>query len=171
MPDRRLALLLGLGIAGSVAGAWHAGGLRRRPGEGGAASPAEGPAGAPWPGHEVRALGRADLAAPGGRALLWFWASWCPHCAASAAGLRLLSGAGWRLWGVLAFDDPARAGDALRRWGVPYDRLAVDVGGALARAWSVRGVPAGFVLGADGRVLRAIPGRLDVGRAEREILA
>jgi hypothetical protein len=149
MRGRRIALLMGLGVLGMAAGAWL--GERPRTRSEGAARPAPGAgAGAPWPGHEARALGPADLAAPGGRALLWFWASWCAHCAASAAGLRVLAEARWRLWGVLAFDTPARAGDALRRWAVPYDRLAVDDGGAMARAWGVRGVPTGFVLGADG---------------------
>jgi hypothetical protein len=85
--------------------------------------------------------------------------------------LRVLAEARWRLWGVLAFDIPARAGDALRSWAVPYDRLTVDGGGEMARAWGVRGIPVGFVLGADGQVLRTVSGRLDVERARREVLA
>jgi len=51
---------------------------------------------------------------------------------------------------------------------VPYDRIAVDRDGCLARAAGARGVLHGVLLDPDGVEIRRIPGRLDVARARTE---
>jgi len=98
MPDRRAVALLGLGLAAGGLGVWFSRqGLLR--------GPAPEPAvlvGTAWPGEEGRALTQGLLAVTGGRAILWAWASWCPHCRASAPALRAVAAAGMPIWGLLS---------------------------------------------------------------------
>jgi cytochrome c biogenesis protein CcmG/thiol:disulfide interchange protein DsbE len=176
---RRRWLLAAPLAAGTAAvagfGAMMAGRLDAPSGAGVVASPRVGRAapadllGRPWPGEERRALRAEDLAAPGRPALLWFWASWCPSCAQSPAGLRAAADLGWTLCGVLWRDTPARGTAALRAWGDSYARLAHDADGRLGEAWGIFGVPEAFLIGPDGVVRRRIVGALTPERVARDL--
>ncbi|MBK6744314.1 MAG: protein disulfide oxidoreductase [Hydrogenophilales bacterium] len=95
-------------------------------------------------GVDVRSL-------QGRPALVYFWATWCPVCTAQQSAID----------GVLA-DTPAitvamRSGGAaeihgyLAKDGLNWPVID-DADGAISMRWGVSGVPAAFILDADGRI-------------------
>ncbi len=87
--------------------------------------------------------------------VLNFWASWCEPCRAEAPALertqRKLAGAEGTVLGVDWNDAMPDARHFTRQYGITYP-VVRDVGGKLAKAYGVTGLPETFVIDRDGRV-------------------
>jgi peroxiredoxin len=93
-----------------------------------------------------------DLASLRGHpTVVYFWATWCPVCAAQASALDSI------LTDTAGITVAMRSGDAaalrvyLGKEGHHWPTLA-DADGSIARAWGISGVPAVFVIDAKGRI-------------------
>lgn len=126
-------------------------------------------AGDPLPDLEVRTLGGelVRLSSYGGRPLLLnLWATWCPPCRAEMPYLQELSdryaGRGLAVVGISV--DNASAADLVREFlsqsGVEYDIL-MDPAGASMDALGVVGLPATFLVDAQGTVRHIQTGPVD----------
>ena len=113
--------------------------------------------------HPQQLLSPVDLR--GRTWLLNLWASWCAPCRDEHSILLTLAHERrLPLIGVLHQDDP-RAGDEwLRRLGDPYEAVALDREGVLARALAVEGVPQTLLIDAGGIVRLHVSGALSAGR-------
>lgn len=114
------------------------------------------------------------LAEQRGRVVLVnFWATWCDSCreelpALSALDARL-AGKSFTLLSVSLDESPAAVLPAfLKKHGVTYPVLTAD--DAVLRAWGVRGLPATFLIGPDGAVVRRWLGPIDAAVVENDIL-
>lgn len=87
----------------------------------------------------------------GAPALVYFWASWCPICAAQQDTIQTLASEHRVITVAMQSGDADAVRDYLREqeWPVP---VIVDADGTLARRYGVRGVPTSFVLDAQGRI-------------------
>lgn len=106
--------------------------------------------------------------------LLNFWATWCDSCReevpALAALNRRLAGKPFTLLSVSLDEDAAKAVPPFaQKHGVNYPVLAAD-GKTLGR-WGVRGLPATFLIGPDGAVVKRWLGPIDASAVENDILA
>lgn len=100
--------------------------------------------------HDGRAF---DLASLRGRpALVYFWAPWCPSCAALRGTLDGLARDGQPMVSVAMQSGGAATLSAY----LAEHRLAWavidDADGTLSRAWGARAIPAVYVLDGDGRI-------------------
>lgn len=104
-------------------------------------------------------------------AVVNFWASWCVPCREEMPLLRDLAATpGVVVYGINSDDRLPAAQRFLTAVGDPFDRIGVDADGTVARAWGAYGLPATFVITAEGRVAHALVGPLDRCVVEDEIL-
>lgn len=139
---------------------------------------AGGPAGAQalksWNGAATPALDLPDLdgkqhrlAGYRGRVLLVnFWATWCEPCRDEMPAMQRLrqrfADKPFTVVAVNAGESAARIHEYLTKEKVALDFVFLrDHSGAAMKAWRVRGLPASFILGADGRILYSQLGELN----------
>ncbi|MDX6770508.1 MAG: TlpA disulfide reductase family protein [Elusimicrobiota bacterium] len=119
--------------------------------------------------------GTMTLAEHRGRVVLVnFWATWCDSCREELPALNAidgrLKGRPFALLSVSLDEAPAKVlPPFLKKHGVSYPVLTAD--DAVLRAWSVRGLPATFLIGPDGLIERRWLGPIDASTVENDILA
>ena len=116
-----------------------------------------------------------SLSASRGRVVLVnFWATWCSSCREELPALNAIDG---RLKGK-AFDLLSVSLDEapekilppfLKKHGVTYPVLTAD--DSVLRSWGVRGLPATFLIGRDGLIVKRWLGPIDAAVVENDILA
>jgi peroxiredoxin len=93
-----------------------------------------------------------SLAALQGRpGLVYFWAEWCPVCAASQGAVSAVLADHPGVTVALRSGPPAEVQAYLDRHRLPWPTVA-DEAGAVAGLYGVRGVPAAFVLDPRGNI-------------------
>lgn len=93
-----------------------------------------------------------DLAAWRGEpVLVHFWATWCPVCKLEENSIQRLSRNFRVVTVALQSGDAADIAAYLRERGLDFPAIT-DPEGRIAARWGVRGVPASFVLDADGGI-------------------
>ena len=89
--------------------------------------------------------------------LVVFWATWCPVCRAEEGNIEAVA----RDWPVVSVatqsEDAAAITRYLKQRGLTVPAI-VDEDGDLARPWHVRGVPAHFIVDAQGNIRFRIVG-------------
>ena len=90
--------------------------------------------------------------------LVNFWASWCAPCRVEHPNLQGLADAGVPILGINYKDDAEAALAFLSELGSPYETVAADTTGRVARDWGVYGVPETFVVDGEGRVVLRVAG-------------
>lgn len=102
------------------------------------------------------------LADDGRPVLLNLWASWCGPCRVEMPHLDAASKTHTDVLflGVAVEDDPAAARDFANEIGVSYP-LAIDEADRVGRRYPSFGLPATYLIGADGTLLRTIYGQID----------
>lgn len=144
--------------------------------EDGRAAPPQLPTGHVVPRFSLPAMddsdtGLADTDLRGRVTVVNFWASWCAPCREEMPLLRGLAAMpGVVIYGINSSDRPAAARRFLSVTGDPFDRIGIDADGAVARAWGAYGLPATFVVTAEGRVAHALVGPLDRRALDRDLL-
>ena len=88
--------------------------------------------------------------AGGDPVMVHFWATWCPICRAEMSTIAAVA-RDHAVITVAMQSDPAAVTHYLNENGLNFVTL-VDDGGALARRYGVRGVPATFIIAADGEI-------------------
>lgn len=106
--------------------------------------------------------------------LLNFWATWCGSCKEELPALNSidakLKGRPFILLSVSLDEDAARVVPPFAaRHGVKYPVLAADM--AVLSRWGVRGLPATFLIGPDGGIVKRWLGPIDAATVENDILA
>lgn len=83
--------------------------------------------------------------------LVYFWASWCPICAAQQGTIADLASERRVITVAMQSGDADAVGKYLRKqdWQVP---VIVDADGTLARRYGVNGVPTSYVLDGQGNI-------------------
>ncbi len=107
-------------------------------------------------------------------ALVNFWATWCDSCREELPALNALDARlkaePFSLLSVSLDASPAEVlPPFLKKHGVTYPVLTAD--DAVLRAWSVRGLPATFLVGRDGLIVKRWLGPIDARAVENDILA
>ena len=90
--------------------------------------------------------------------LVNFWASWCAPCRVEHPNLQALADGGVPIYGINYKDAPEAALAFLAELGSPYEALAADSSGRVARDWGVYGVPETYVVDGEGIVRLRIAG-------------
>jgi len=95
--------------------------------------------------------------------ILNLWASWCPPCRDEMPDLEAaaLANPGVVILGVAVDDDPTAAEEFAAEIAITYPAGYDDVG-RVSRAYPTNGLPATFVISADGMLLKTAFGRLTV---------
>jgi len=96
-----------------------------------------------------------------------FWASWCPPCRDEARVLE----AGWQRYrergvtfvGINYMDTEPAAQAFMEEFGITYPN-GPDLGGRIARAYSIRGVPETFFVTTQGEIGGVVIGSLSGAR-------
>jgi len=102
-------------------------------------------------------LGRLDLSAYDKPMLLYFFAEWCPICKLQNPVIAAIA-EDYPVIGVaMQSGDAGRVRDYLQRRGLDIPVIN-DPRGRISRAYGVSGVPAAFVIGADGRIRHSTQG-------------
>ena len=173
--NRRLVLLLPLGIAG-VAGIGLYSMLERM--RAGKFDPRGVPSaliGKPVPDFTLPGQGNdpgfsaADLRSLGRPVLLNFFASWCVPCIAEAKVLLELQKAGQPIFGIAYKDKPDATAAFLRQNGNPYRQVARDAAGSVAIDFGLYGVPETYLIDKGGIVRWRWAGELTADIARREL--
>lgn len=174
-PDRR-AILLGMGVLGSVgaagAGLWLA---RRRGVLGRLFNPFSAdhfdlPALAGLTdaiGAPIAGFSSADIA--GKAVYLNAFASWCPTCREEHPALMEFARSGAPIHGVASLDDPEKTLAFLQEHGNPFVKVGVDRKGYLLRALGARGIPAHFVFAPAPKLAYAAQGPMDFAQLRERI--
>jgi len=99
----------------------------------------------------------------GAPVIIFFWATWCPHCVNQLADLQkhadLFSRKNIRLILVDLGEDAQKVGNFLARRGLSFDMILFDSDGAVANDYGVQGVPTYIFIGRNG-VVKAVDHRL-----------
>lgn len=83
--------------------------------------------------------------------LLNVWATWCYECAAEHDFLVQLAHDDHVIfYGLNYKDDATKAQDFLKKYGNPYQRIAIDQAGVVAIDWGVYGAPETFIIDKKG---------------------
>jgi thiol-disulfide isomerase/thioredoxin len=98
--------------------------------------------------------GLASLPKP---AVIYFWASWCSICRAMQDTVGQLGRDAPVLTVALQSGGATEVGEYMKKSGFEAPTV-LDEDGSIAKAYGVRGVPAVFVLGADGGIRYATTG-------------
>lgn len=103
--------------------------------------------------------------------LLNFWASWCNGCKDEHPVLMQMAKSGEvPIYGADYKDTREEALTWLRRWGNPYQLVAVDEAGRVGINYGVYGVPETYVIDKAGRIRYKQIGPLDQDVWEKKIL-
>ena len=105
--------------------------------------------------------------------LLKFWATWCPHCRSDVPLMKTLAmkyqGRNFQLLTV-SIDQDRKALDAfLEKEQIAYPVIARAAGpmqAAVPDLYEVQGIPAYFLIGSDGKVVKTWAGSLTEGRVD-----
>lgn len=138
----------------------------------------------PWNGGATPPLELKDLSGSVRTLADWrgkvlvvnFWATWCEPCIEEMPSLQKLgqrhAARGLDVMGVNLAEGEARIQSFMKKTGVDMTVL-LDRDGVAKTDWKVRGVPATYVIGRDGRIKFTIVGQVDFAdRAlERKITA
>ena len=122
-------------------------------------------AGAPAPGFTAVDLAGVThaLAENGGRpTLLQFWASWCPHCRSDLSLVKKLfaqpQGKGLRLLTVSVDQDLNALQALIQKEQIPYPVISTSTHPSLPELYEMQGVPAYYLIGADGTIVKTWSG-------------
>jgi cytochrome c biogenesis protein CcmG/thiol:disulfide interchange protein DsbE len=103
--------------------------------------------------------------------LLNIWASWCGYCRSEHPFLlKLAEQRRFNLVGLAVSDTAANVRSYLRDKGNPYSAISLDESGGLGRRLGARGVPNTLVVTPARLIIARLPGVLDAGRMQREVL-
>lgn len=114
------------------------------------------------PAPEIRAVSLDGHAHPGlatlpKPAVVYFWASWCSICRAMQGVVQDISQDTPVLTIATQSGSPAEVAKYLKETGFSVP-VAVDEDGAVGTAYGLRGVPAAFIVDADGAIRYAMTG-------------
>jgi thiol-disulfide isomerase/thioredoxin len=87
----------------------------------------------------------------GAPVLVHFWATWCPTCKLEEGSIDAIARDYQVVTVAMQSGSERDIADYLRERSLGFDAVA-DPYGEIATAWGVRGVPASFVVGADGEI-------------------
>jgi len=112
----------------------------------------------------------SHLESDGRPLILNFWASWCPPCRAEMPDFdaAAIANPGVLILGVAVDDDPIAAEAFATEIAITYP-AGFDETGMVSRGYPIAGLPATFVISADGIVLRTVLGRLTVEKIDELI--
>jgi peroxiredoxin len=89
--------------------------------------------------------------------LVYFWAEWCPVCRFAEDGIDRLAGRYPVVTVATSSGDREAVAGYMASEGLTM-RVIVDEHGEIARRWGVYGVPASFIIDADGEIRHASRG-------------
>lgn len=114
-----------------------------------------------------------NIASMRGRPVLVnFWATWCDSCREEMPALESLfrrSGGRFSVIGVSLDEDAAAVPAFAKKRALTFPLLISDR--KVAAAYAVRGLPATYLIDAEGRIARRWVGPLDIPAVENDILA
>jgi thiol-disulfide isomerase/thioredoxin len=126
----------------------------------------------PWKGGATPPMELKDLSGNVRKLSEWrgkvlvvnFWATWCEPCIEEMPSLHKLgqrhAARGLDVMGVNLAEGEARIQSFMKKTGVDMTVL-LDRDGVAKTDWKVRGVPATYVIGRDGRIKFTIVGQVD----------
>ncbi len=173
--NRRLVLLLPLGVAGVAGVGLYAMLDRMRAGKFDPRGVPSALVGKKMPDFTLPGLGDApgfassELRSLGRPVLLNFFASWCVPCVAEAAVLMALKQAGQPVFGIAYKDKPAATEAFLRQNGNPYLRVGQDAPGSVAIDFGLYGVPETYLIDTAGIVRWRWAGELTAEIVRQEL--
>jgi len=109
--------------------------------------------------------------------LLQFWATWCPHCRADLALMKELStqyqGKGLRILTVSVDQDINKLQSFIRDHALPYPVISVSgqptsKQPSLPELYEMQGIPAYYLIDAQGTIAQTYAGSLTVGQRDLE---
>jgi peroxiredoxin len=104
--------------------------------------------------------------------LVKFWATWCPYCRSDLPLMKTLFGKyhdrGLQILGISIDDDGQALRDFLRKDPLPYPVIEAAEYPELPLRYEADGVPAYFLVGEDGRIVRIWRGSVTKGQADLE---
>lgn len=89
--------------------------------------------------------------------LVYFWAEWCPICRFAEDGIARLAKRHSVITVATSSGTPDEVRSYLAQHGLEFP-VVTDEAGAIARQWGVFGVPAAFIVDADGVIRHASRG-------------
>lgn len=130
----------------------------------------------PAPAYPFRRLTAAEQSVSpadwrGQKVFVNFFASWCVKCRAEHGLITELRAATTApIIGVSHLDRPDDTRKMLDKVGNPYSDVLEDKSGKGGRAWGLVGVPASFILDAQGQIIWQHHGPIDAAMLKDEIL-
>ena len=107
--------------------------------------------------------------------VLHFWASWCPYCRGEIPKLKTLheqwASKGVRVLTVSVDEDPAQLRRFVAKAALPYPVVADgEANFSVSDRYGIDGIPVTYVVGRDGQIASALPGRADIiGAVQRAL--
>jgi len=96
--------------------------------------------------------GKPVMAQPAGEPMLvHFWATWCPICSLGQNSIQSLSEDYPVVTVAMQSGNEEELSQFMQQEGLNFTVIA-DEYGEIAKQWSVRGVPASFIISADGNI-------------------